>query len=114
MLGTVLPLMRMPRDLPAAEKSIDVSGLCTMTIFLVALLLALSQGQQRGWASGYILGLLAISGVFPGLFLVTEWHVAHPVVPLRLYRHVPFVLASVVVLLYNAGFMGAKIGRAHV
>ncbi len=107
-LGTVLPLLGMPRDLPAAEKPIDVFGLCTMTIFLVALLLALSQGQQRGWASGYILGLLAISGVFLGLFLVMEWHVAHPVVHLRLYRNVPFVLASVVVLLYNAGFMGAN------
>jgi EmrB/QacA subfamily drug resistance transporter len=107
-LGTVLPLLRMPRDVPAAEKSIDVFGLCTMTIFLVALLLALSQGQQRGWASEYILGLLAISGLSFGLFLVTEWHVAHPVVRLRLYRNVPFMLASVVVVLYNAGFMGAN------
>ena len=101
-------MTRMPRDLPATEKTIDVPGLCTMTIFLVALLLALSQGQQHGWDSGYILGLFAVSGLSLVLFIVVELRVAHPVVPLRLYRNVPFVLASVVVFLYNAGFMGAN------
>src|SRR5215471_21420010 len=108
-LGTVLPLLRLRRDRPTAAKSIDVLGLCTMTVFLVTLLLALSQGQQCGWASWYILGLLAISGVSCGLFLATERHVAHPVVQLRLYRNVPFVLASVVIVLYNTGFMGANV-----
>jgi MFS transporter, DHA2 family, multidrug resistance protein len=108
-LGTVLPLWRIPRDIPVTEKTIDVPGLCTMTVFLVAFLLALSQGQHHGWTSRYILGLLAISGVSLILFLVTEWRVAHPVVHLRLYRNVPFVLASLVVFLYNAGFMGANV-----
>lgn len=107
-LGTILPLTRMPRDLPATERTIDVPGLCTMTIFLVTLLLALSQGQQQGWDSGYILGLFALSGLFFVLFLVAELQVTHPVVHLRFYRNVPFVLASVVVVLYNAGFMGAN------
>ena len=107
-LGTVLPLMRLPHDVPVTEKTIDVPGLCTMTVFLIAFLLALSQGQHHGWTSRYILGLLAISGVSLTLFLVTEWRVAHPVVHLRLYRNMPFVWASLVVFLYNAGFMGAN------
>ena len=42
------------------------------------------------------------------MFIIIELCVAYPVVPLRLYRNVPFVLASVVVFLYNAGFMGAN------
>jgi hypothetical protein len=79
-----------------------------MTICLVALLLALSQGQHYGWDSTYILGLFGLSSVFLGLFIVIELRVAHPVVHLRLYRNVPFVLASMVVFLYNAGFMGAN------
>ena len=78
-----------------------------MTIFLVALLLALSQGQQHGW-DGYILGLLTVSGIALVMFIIIELCVAHPVVPLRLYRNMSFVLASVVVFLYNAGFMGAN------
>jgi MFS transporter, DHA2 family, multidrug resistance protein len=107
-LGTALPLMRLPHEVPVTEKTIDMPGLCTMTVFLVAFLLALSQGQHHGWTSRYILGLLALSGVSLTLFLVTELHVAHPVVHLRLYRNVPFVWASLVVFLYNAGFMGAN------
>jgi hypothetical protein len=107
-LGTVLPLTRLPRDLPNTAKTVDVPGLCTMTIFLVALLLALSQGQRHGWDSGYIIGLFAASGISPVLFVVTELRVAHPVVHLRLYRNLPFVVASVVVFFYNAGFMGAN------
>src|SRR6266568_8097194 len=104
-LGTVLPLTRLPRDVPVVEKTIDVPGLGTMSLCLAALLLALSQGQQHGWGSPYILGLLALSGVLPRLFLMMERRVTHPVVPLRLYRNRPFVLASVVVFMYNAGFM---------
>src|SRR6266446_4971908 len=91
------------RIVQVVEKTIDVPGLGTMTLCLVALLLALSQGQQYGWGSPYILGLLAISGVLLGLFLMMERRATHPVVPLRLYRNRPFVLASVVVFLYNAG-----------
>ena len=41
------------------------------------------------------------------MFIIIELCVAYPVVPLRLYRSA-LVLASVVVFLYNAGFMGAN------
>jgi DHA2 family multidrug resistance protein len=108
-LGTILPCTRMPRDLPTTAKSLDVPGLCTMTIGLITLLLALTQGQQYGWDSRYLLVLYAVSGLCLVLFIATELRVAHPVVPLRLYRNLPFVLASMVVFLYNAGFMGANV-----
>ncbi len=108
-LGIVLPLTRLPHTLPTTEKTIDVPGLCTMTIFLVALLLALSQGQQYGWGSRYILGLFGMSRVFPRACSSSRnCGSAHPIVHLRLYRNVPFVLASLVVFLDNAGFMGAN------
>lgn len=94
-------------DLPA-QKTIDVPGLFTMTVFLVALLLALSQGQREGWDSGYILSLFAIAVVFFGLFVVIELVVPQPVIYLRLYRNFSFVMASIVVFLYNAGFVGTN------
>lgn len=94
-------------DLPV-QRSIDIPGLISMTVFLVALLLALSQGQREGWDSGYILGLFAIAAVFFGVFIVTELIVPYPVVHLRLYRNFSFVMASAVVFLYNAGFVGTN------
>jgi len=68
----VLTLVIIPKDTPQAGKGIDVLGLATMTIFLVALLLALTQGQRQGWDSGYIISLFIIAGVFFVLFLIIE------------------------------------------
>ena len=104
----VLTLAIIPKDTPQAGKTIDVPGLATMTIFLVSLLLALTQGQRQGWDSGYIVSLFVIAGVFFVLFLVTESLVPHPVVHLRLYRNIGFTISSMVVFLYNAGFVGTN------
>lgn len=97
-----------PRDTPQAGKTVDVPGLLTMTVFLVALLLALTQGQREGWTSSYIFTLFAIAIIFFVLFIAIERMVPHPVVHLRLYRNFNFVAASVVVFLYNAGFVGTN------
>ncbi|MGE3540993.1 MAG: DHA2 family efflux MFS transporter permease subunit [Candidatus Tectimicrobiota bacterium] len=107
-VGTLLTLSRIPPDAPRGSKTLDVPGLCTMTVFLVTLLLALSQGQRVGWDTAWIHSLFALSGLFFGLFLMIERRVPHPVVHLQLYRNRHFVMASVVTFLYNAGFMGAN------
>jgi MFS family permease len=104
----LLTLVVVPRDVPSAGSTLDLPGLMSMTVFLVALLLALSQGHHEGWDSSYILSLWAIATVFFSIFLVTQLTVPHPVVHLRLYRHFEFSMASIVVFLYNAGFMGAN------
>lgn len=103
-----LTLTIIPRDMPQGGRTVDLPGLCTMTIFLVALLLALTQGQREGWNSTYILSLFGIASVFFILFIITELIVANPVVHLRLYSNFSFVMASFVVFLYNAGFVGTN------
>lgn len=107
-VSIVLTLVILPPDVPQRGKTIDILGLVTMTVFLVSLLLALTQGQREGWDSGYILSLFAITVVFFVLFLVTESLVANPVVHLRLYRNFAFTATSIVVFLYNAGFVGTN------
>jgi EmrB/QacA subfamily drug resistance transporter len=104
----LLTLAIVPKDPPRTQKTIDLPGLTSMTIFLVAFLLALTQGQRHGWDSGYILSLFAIAAVFFVLFIITELVVPQPAVHLRLYRNVSFVMASLVTLLYNAGFVGTN------
>ena len=104
----VLTLLVIPNDVPTAGKTIDIPGLTSMTVFLVALLLALTQGQHQGWDSNYILSLWAIAVAFFAIFVATQLVVPNPVVHLRLYRHFSFTMASIVVFLYNAGFMGAN------
>jgi EmrB/QacA subfamily drug resistance transporter len=103
-----LTMLYVPSDIPNAGKHIDVPGVLTMGIFLATLLLGLSQGQHKGWDSGYIIRLWGMALISLGLFVLIELRSPHPVVHLRLYRHLGFIMASLVVFLYSAGFMGAN------
>lgn len=108
LISIVLTILYVPNDIPSAGKRIDIPGLLTMGVFLTTLMLALMQGQQEGWDSGYIIRLWGMALVSLVLFVIIELRSPHPVVHLRLYRHLGFVMAALAVLMYNAGFMGAN------
>ena len=51
-----------PNTREATRPSLDLAGLLTLVVFLVSLLIALTQGQQHGWDTPYIQRLLWIAG----------------------------------------------------
>jgi MFS family permease len=108
----VVSFILTPLVLPRKEKpprpAFDIWGLASMAIWVVALLLAMSQGQREGWDSAYIRTLFTISGVFFGLFLLLELLGKHPFVELRLYRNRHFVIASIAAFLFDSAFNGAN------
>ncbi|WP_089720575.1 DHA2 family efflux MFS transporter permease subunit [Candidatus Entotheonella palauensis] len=108
----VLSLMLAPLVLPKTEKpprpAVDAGGLLSMTIWVVALLLAVTQGQRHGWDSFYIRSLLVIAGVFFAIFVALELMQKQPFVELRLYRNPRFVIASVAGLFFEAAFNSAN------
>ena len=65
---------------------LDWSGLVTFSASLFMLVLALLRGNEEGWASGFILGLLVGSGVLMAAFLAIESRVREPMLPLGLFR----------------------------
>jgi DHA2 family multidrug resistance protein len=81
------------------EVPFDGWGFVTLSAALVSLLVALSQVQQEGWDSTFILSLLAICGVAACLFLFIEGRIAIPLLDLSLYRR----------LLYTSGTCAAVI-----
>ena len=81
------------------EVPFDGWGFVTLSAALVSLLVALSQVQQEGWDSTFILSLLAICGVAACLFLFIEGRIAIPLLDLSLYRR----------LLYASGTCAAFI-----
>ena len=103
----VFTFMTIPNVIESRSRHIDVGGLITMSAFLVSLLLALTQGRREEWTSPYILSLFAISAVSGVLFVVIELSIDNPVVDLRLYRHIPFTMGSLVALLNTIVFRGA-------
>ncbi len=87
---------------------LDWLGLFTMTGAVVALLLALSLGQEKGWGSGFIVMLFAASGIFSVLFLLTELTIKEPFLEIRHFRSLNFSLSNVLIFFRVFGFRGAN------
>ncbi|MBM3222350.1 MAG: MFS transporter [Candidatus Tectomicrobia bacterium] len=81
----VLPAVREERT-----QALDVLGLSSMSLFLVSLLVALSQGQQEGWDTPFIQRLCLLAGVALLVFLAWEWCAKAPMIDLRLYANRTF------------------------
>lgn len=94
-LGTAM--LTLPEGKQAPQKrTVDLLGLMTMAVFVVSLLLAVSQARDYGWSDPYIVSLLVVSGMSLVAFIVAELTDKTPLVDLRIYANVQFVLASVV------------------
>ena len=89
------------------RRRLDPLGLLTLAVAVSTLLLALTQGNREGWDSQYILTLLAIAGVAATAFVVIELCHPEPLVELRLFGSVPFVMAMIVLFLTTMTFRGS-------
>lgn len=96
-----LPSLRRP-----PRRRLDYYGSLTVTIAISALLIALTQGNREGWDSQYILTLLAIGVAALIAFIVIELCHPEPLVELRLFGTVPFMMAMVVLALTTMTFRG--------
>lgn len=97
-----LPLLRRPE-----RRRLDHYGLLFMTVAVATLLLGLSQGNREGWDSQYIVTLLTIAGVAAVAFIVVELRHTQPLVELRLFASVPFIMALLILFLTTMTFRGS-------
>src|SRR5262249_49715881 len=81
---------------------LDVAGAVTVTAALMLAVYAIVNGNQAGWTSLQTLGLLALSLVVLGAFLVIESRVSAPLVPLGLFRLRNLATANVIGVLWAA------------
>jgi MFS family permease len=79
------------RDRPAA--TLDVRGTLALTLGLIALLLAIAEGNRWGWSSMTLLSLIAAAIVLLGAWVPLQLRAHAPLVDLRLFRH-PAVLKA--------------------
>jgi EmrB/QacA subfamily drug resistance transporter len=68
------------------RRRFDFAGAITITAALVALVYAVVEAPEAGWASGQTLGLLAGSAALIALFATIESRSAAPLAPLRIFR----------------------------
>jgi DHA2 family multidrug resistance protein len=103
-LAVLLTLLLVPASVREERAAFDGWGFLTLSVALVTLLIALSEGQQEGWGSSYILTLLAVCGTALVLFLLIEQRVAAPLLDLSLYASVRYISSTLVALTMGVFF----------
>jgi EmrB/QacA subfamily drug resistance transporter len=97
--GTAMALTVLRKDETTSGQTFDIPGALTLFIGLIALLLALSQGQESGWLSSFIILLFILSILFFIIFILIENKARHPVMELRHFRNRPFAAANISALI---------------
>jgi EmrB/QacA subfamily drug resistance transporter len=82
----VLTYARIAESRDPAARGIDWAGVTTFSASLFLLVLALLRGNEEGWGSTLIVGLLGGSAALFVTFVLVELRQKHPMLPLRLFR----------------------------
>jgi DHA2 family multidrug resistance protein len=106
-LGVLGTLLLVPASARERRVPFDIWGCFTLTLALVSLLIALSQGQRQGWQSPFIVALLTACGAAFILFIWIEQRIATPLVDLRLFRRGLYVKGTLVALAMGLFFHGS-------
>ena len=88
-----------PRE---GNPRLDVWGAVTVTSSLLLAVYAIVNGNESGWKSAHTVGLLGAAVALFALFLAIEARIAHPLMPLRLFRARSVATANIVGVLWAA------------
>lgn len=77
------------------HSRLDPVGLVTLTGGLLTLILALIEGNRRGWSSGLIIGLLVAAAVLLALFVASQSVERTTMIDLSLFKRPAFVGAQI-------------------
>lgn len=108
LLALVVGLTIMESDSmhPERRKPFDFWGFIFLTMALIAGLLALSKGQEKGWTSEYIITCLGFTIVGMVMFLAVESVIDHPLLDLRLFLYRNFSLSMGLAVFRAVGLFG--------
>lgn len=103
LLGAVFGMPESPVRKPGR---LDVVGTLVLGVALVAVLLAVSEGQTWGWGDLKTVGLLVLGGIALIVFVVVELRVAEPLIDVRLFAVRGVWTAHVVALVFGFAMFG--------
>jgi DHA2 family methylenomycin A resistance protein-like MFS transporter len=93
-------------DAGASAGRLDWTGVVLVTAGLFCLTLGLIQGNEWGWTSGLVLGLLAAAALLLALWVHWELRAVEPLFDLRLFRRRTFAAASAAIMTVDVAMMG--------
>jgi EmrB/QacA subfamily drug resistance transporter len=89
-----------------ARHRLDMPGALLVTAGVTAIVYALSTADTAGWLSGQTLGVIAAGIVLLVAFAMVEPRVTEPVIPMRVFRMRPVVVANSANLLLMGSYVG--------
>jgi EmrB/QacA subfamily drug resistance transporter len=97
-----ITLRKLPESRDAQAGAIDWPGLVTFSAALLLLVFALIRGNEAGWGSALIVGMLAASALLLALFIAVERRRERPMFDLTLFRNRTFVGGSIAAFALSA------------
>ena len=94
------------KDTPRARVPFDWWGYIFLSIVLIAGLLALSKGQDKGWQSEYIRTCLILSFVGLVMFITVESSIKHPLLDLKLFLFRNYSIGVTMAIFRGVGLFG--------
>ena len=115
-IATVVLARRLVPDRPGLglkENKVDVPGALMLTGGLMIAVYAIVGVEKEGWGSTQTLGLAAVALVLLVGFVVRQARIAHPLLPLRIFRArnvtgANLVLLGVLAGMFSVFFFGAR------
>ena len=93
---------------PVMTKSrVDVPGAALLSVGLVCLLLALTEGEAWGWHSGRIVGLFAGAALALVAWVFVELRIPEPMVDMRMLAHRPVLLTNLTAMIAGFAMFGS-------
>lgn len=93
----VILVIRDPHYAKAAKMRIDYMGLMLLALGLGCLQVVLDKGQSEDWfSSDFIAWVSVVSVLSLALFIIREFFAEHPIVDLRVFKHIPFTTGNAV------------------
>ncbi|ROQ38692.1 EmrB/QacA subfamily drug resistance transporter [Frondihabitans sp. PhB188] len=96
----------MPESPIRKPGRLDLVGTVILTVSLVSLLLAVSEGETWGWGDFKTIGLLAVGALAMVAFVLVELRVAEPLIDVRLFKIRGVWTAHAVALVFGFAMYG--------
>lgn len=87
----------------AQDEPLDVTGAVLITSALMLAVYAIVNGNEIGWGATQTVALLGTASALLVGFVVLEWKVRHPLMPLSLFKARNVVATNLIGVLWSAG-----------
>ena len=106
-VATIIGFKALPRDHPPARGRFDLLGAGLIFSCLALIIYGLNQGTELGWGSYTILGSFSLGILCAVGFIIREKRYSEPLVDLKLFNNLNFVLPNLGALFMLLAFAGA-------